>query len=80
MSRLKGASHKANMNPSKSSGSLKARGLKDIRIDEEVKIAVNIALERFQYSDQRGVFSLSGTEGTIANLHFCFFNPSVLWL
>lgn len=58
MAQSNAASHKANMNPSKKSSSLKAKGLKDIRIDEEVKIAVNIALERFQYSDQRGVFSL----------------------
>ncbi|KAL8203526.1 UNVERIFIED_CONTAM: 3'-5' RNA helicase ythdc2 [Gekko kuhli] len=35
-------------------GSGRAKGLKDIRIDEEVKIAVNIALERFRYGDQRG--------------------------
>lgn len=32
----------------------KAKGFKDIRIDEEVKIAVNFALERFRYSDQEG--------------------------
>lgn len=56
MSRSNATSHKANMNPSKPSGSLKAKGLKDIRVDEEVKIAVNIALERFQYSEQRGTF------------------------
>lgn len=35
----------------------KAKGFKDIRIDEEVKIAVNIALERFRYSDQKGGWS-----------------------
>lgn len=35
-------------------GGGRAKGLKDIRIDEEVKIAVNIALERFRYGDQRG--------------------------
>lgn len=58
MAQSKAAFQKANMKPSKKSGSLKAKGLKDIRIGEEVKIAVNIALERFQYSDQRGVFSL----------------------
>ena len=34
-------------------GGGRAKGLKDIRIDEEVKIAVNIALERFRYGDQR---------------------------
>lgn len=71
MSRSNAASQKANMNPSKLSRSQKAKGLKDIRVDEEVKIAVNIALERFQYSDQRGVFGLNGTENTIRNLQFC---------
>lgn len=45
---------KSHTNPSKHSAPVKARGLRDIRIDEEVKIAVNIALERFQYSDQKG--------------------------
>lgn len=42
------------MSQSSQSGSSRARGLKDIRIDEEVKIAVNIALYRFQYTDQKG--------------------------
>ena len=32
----------------------RGKGLKDIRIDEEVKIAVSISLERFQCSDQNG--------------------------
>ncbi|XP_068103375.1 3'-5' RNA helicase YTHDC2 isoform X2 [Hyperolius riggenbachi] len=43
----------------------KAKGLKDIRIDEEVKIAVNIALERFRYSEQKEMefpSSLTSTE------------------
>ncbi|KAG8598146.1 hypothetical protein GDO81_002511 [Engystomops pustulosus] len=43
----------------------KAKGLKDIRIDEEVKIAVNIALDRFRYSDQKEMefpSSLTSTE------------------
>ncbi|XP_060769254.1 3'-5' RNA helicase YTHDC2 isoform X2 [Neoarius graeffei] len=65
MSRSNAASQKANMNPSKLSRSQKAKGLKDIRVDEEVKIAVNIALERFQYSDQRDMefpSSLTSTE------------------
>uniref|UniRef100_A0A673L052 RNA helicase n=1 Tax=Sinocyclocheilus rhinocerous TaxID=307959 RepID=A0A673L052_9TELE len=48
---------KSHTNPSKQTASLKAKGLKDIRIDEEVKIAVNIALERFQYSDEKGLNS-----------------------
>lgn len=42
-------------------GGGRAKGLKDIRIDEEVKIAVNIALERFRYGDQRGKASDGGT-------------------
>lgn len=41
-------------------GGGRAKGLKDIRIDEEVKIAVNIALERFRYGDQRGEASDGG--------------------
>ncbi|XP_075692702.1 3'-5' RNA helicase YTHDC2 isoform X3 [Rhinoderma darwinii] len=43
----------------------RAKGLKDIRIDEEVKIAVNIALERFRYSDEKEMefpSSLTSTE------------------
>ncbi|XP_053557527.1 3'-5' RNA helicase YTHDC2 [Bombina bombina] len=47
------------------SNSVKAKGFKDIRIDEEVKIAVNIALERFRYSDQKEMdfpSSLTSTE------------------
>ncbi len=48
---------KSHTNPSKQTTSLRARGLKDIRIDEEVKISVNIALERFQYSDEKGLNS-----------------------
>ncbi|XP_053330262.1 3'-5' RNA helicase YTHDC2 [Spea bombifrons] len=48
--------------PSKSA---RAKGFKDIRIDEEVKIAVNMALERFRYSDQKEMefpSSLTSTE------------------
>ncbi|XP_015222321.2 3'-5' RNA helicase YTHDC2 isoform X1 [Lepisosteus oculatus] len=43
----------------------RAKGLKDIRVDEEVKIAVNAALERFRYSDQKEMefpSSLTSTE------------------
>ncbi|KAM7149206.1 3'-5' RNA helicase YTHDC2 isoform 7-T8 [Molossus nigricans] len=46
-------------------GGARAKGLKDVRIDEEVKIAVNIALERFRYGDQREMefpSSLTSTE------------------
>lgn len=31
--------------------------LRKIHIDEEVKIALNLSLERFYYSDQKGLFS-----------------------
>ncbi|CAB1318506.1 unnamed protein product [Coregonus sp. 'balchen'] len=56
MSRPSTASHKPAMGQSKHSGGggPRGKGLKDIRIDEEVKIAVNISLERFQYSEQKG--------------------------
>ncbi|XP_073533333.1 3'-5' RNA helicase YTHDC2 isoform X2 [Phyllobates terribilis] len=50
---------------SSTSKSGKAKGLKDIRIDEEVKIAVNIALDRFRNGDQKEMefpSSLTGTE------------------
>ncbi len=30
-------------------------GPREIHIDEEVKIAVNLSLERFRYSDQKGI-------------------------
>lgn len=42
-----------------------SNGLKNIHIDEEVKIAVNLSLERFRYSDQKEMefpSSLSSTE------------------
>lgn len=42
-----------------------SEGLKNIHIDEEVKISVNISLERFRYSDQKEMefpSSLSNTE------------------
>lgn len=32
-----------------------SNGLKEIHIDEEVKIAVNLSLERFRYSDHKGI-------------------------
>lgn len=50
--------------------SLKAKGFRDIRIDEEVKIAVNIALERFQYSDEKELdFPSSLTNSERAFIH-----------
>ncbi|CAB1332793.1 unnamed protein product, partial [Coregonus sp. 'balchen'] len=67
MSRPSNASTKPAMGQSKHSGGggPRGKGLKDIRIDEEVKIAVNISLERFQYSEQKEMefpSSLSSTE------------------
>lgn len=53
MSRPSNASPRAPA-PGGPGGGGRAKGLKDIRVDEEVKIAVNIALERFRYGDQRG--------------------------
>ncbi|XP_073514156.1 3'-5' RNA helicase YTHDC2-like isoform X3 [Phyllobates terribilis] len=50
---------------SSTSKSGKAKGLKDIHIDEEVEIAVNIALERFRNGDEKEMefpSSLTGTE------------------
>nr|XP_055054283.1 3'-5' RNA helicase YTHDC2 isoform X2 [Misgurnus anguillicaudatus] len=58
-----GGNPKSNMTASKQT--LKAKGLKDIRIDEEVKIAVNISLERFLHSDEKELdfpSSLTNTE------------------
>ncbi|XP_058878708.1 3'-5' RNA helicase YTHDC2-like [Acipenser ruthenus] len=65
MSRPSSVSPRPGMSQSSQSGSSRARGLKDIRIDEEVKIAVNIALDRFRYSDQKEMefpSSLTSTE------------------
>ncbi|KAJ8287216.1 hypothetical protein GJAV_G00048990 [Gymnothorax javanicus] len=65
MSRPSSASTGATMSQPKHSGVGRAKGLKDIRIDEEVKIAVNIAIERFQYSEEKELefpSSLTSTE------------------
>ncbi|XP_057177006.1 3'-5' RNA helicase YTHDC2 [Triplophysa rosa] len=59
------ATPKSKATASKQTSSLKAKGLKDIRIDEEVKIAVNISLERFQNSEEKELdfpSSLTNTE------------------
>ncbi|KAL0965522.1 hypothetical protein UPYG_G00282400 [Umbra pygmaea] len=61
------ASPKPAMGQSKHSGGggFRSKGLKDICIDEEVKISVNIALERFQYSEDKEMefpSSLASTE------------------
>ncbi|XP_073697034.1 3'-5' RNA helicase YTHDC2-like isoform X1 [Garra rufa] len=61
---------KSHTNPSKQTASMKAKGFKDIRIDEEVKIAVNIALERFRYSDDKELdFPSSLTNSERAFIH-----------
>uniref|UniRef100_A0A3Q3IHD5 RNA helicase n=1 Tax=Monopterus albus TaxID=43700 RepID=A0A3Q3IHD5_MONAL len=52
-----------------SRGSISKR-LKEIRIDEEVKIAVNLSLERFRYSDEREMeFPSSLTSNERAFIH-----------
>ncbi|XP_022600321.1 probable ATP-dependent RNA helicase YTHDC2 isoform X1 [Seriola dumerili] len=59
------ASHKAAKSHSTPPRGSTYKGLKEIHIDEEVKIAVNLSLERFRYSDQREMefpSSLSSTE------------------
>lgn len=50
-------------------GGARAKGLKDVRIDEEVKIAVNIALERFRYGDQKGEAPATDPAGCPASPH-----------
>ncbi|XP_076867546.1 3'-5' RNA helicase YTHDC2 isoform X2 [Brachyhypopomus gauderio] len=63
-------SQKAYMTSAKKPHSLKAKGFKDIRIDEEVKIAVNIALERFHHSDEKEMeFPSSFTSSERAFVH-----------
>ncbi|XP_067295893.1 3'-5' RNA helicase YTHDC2 [Pseudorasbora parva] len=63
-------SRKSSMSASKQTSSVKAKGLKDIRIEEEVKISVNIALERFQYSDDKELdFPSSLTNSERAFVH-----------
>ncbi|XP_034047713.1 3'-5' RNA helicase YTHDC2 [Thalassophryne amazonica] len=47
------SSQKAAKNQSKPSQDSLCSRLNDIRINEEVKIAVNVAMERFQYSDDK---------------------------
>uniref|UniRef100_A0A3B3T4R6 RNA helicase n=1 Tax=Paramormyrops kingsleyae TaxID=1676925 RepID=A0A3B3T4R6_9TELE len=59
------ASGKSTMNKSRQSRSSGGQCLKDIRINEEVKIAVNMSLERFRYSEQKEMefpSSLTSTE------------------
>ncbi|KAJ8338689.1 hypothetical protein SKAU_G00354750 [Synaphobranchus kaupii] len=61
----KSMSRPSSASQSQQTGPSRAKGLKDIRIDEEVKIAVNISLERFQYSEEKEMefpSSLTSTE------------------
>ncbi|XP_073408067.1 3'-5' RNA helicase YTHDC2 isoform X2 [Dendrobates tinctorius] len=46
-------SHPGAILKSSTSKSGKAKGLKDIHVDEEVEIAVNLALDRFRYGDEK---------------------------
>ncbi|XP_043915095.1 3'-5' RNA helicase YTHDC2 [Protopterus annectens] len=72
MSRPSTASPRPGKGHSDQTTSTKAKGLKDIRVDEEVKIAVNIALERFRYSDQKEMefpSSLTSTERAFIHRH-----------
>ncbi|XP_061118444.1 3'-5' RNA helicase YTHDC2 [Conger conger] len=65
MSRPSSASPRPAMSQPKQTGISRAKGFKDIRIDEEVKIAVNISFERFQYSEEKELefpSSLTSTE------------------
>ncbi|XP_028274222.1 3'-5' RNA helicase YTHDC2 [Parambassis ranga] len=58
-------SHKAARSQSKPARGSVSNRLKEIRIDEEVKIAVNLSVERFRYSDQKELefpSSLTSTE------------------
>lgn len=55
MSTAGSASKKAPKSHSTRSHGTTSKGLKEIHIDEEVKISINLSLERFQYSDQKGI-------------------------
>lgn len=54
MSKIGAATQKPSMNHNAQHGS-GVSNFKEIHIDEEVKIAVTLAFERFQYSDQKGI-------------------------
>ncbi|KAI1904626.1 hypothetical protein AGOR_G00007630 [Albula goreensis] len=70
MSSPSSASPRQAMSQSKQTGFSKSKGLKDIRIDEEVKIAVNISFERFQYSEEKELeFPSSLTSNERAFIH-----------
>lgn len=50
-----GATSQKARSQSKAARGSASNGLKEIHIDEEVKIAVNLSVERFHYSDQKGM-------------------------
>lgn len=52
--------------------------LKEIHIDEEVKIAVNLSLERFHYSDHKGIIDF--LYFYIFKENFTFWSVSVITL
>ncbi|KAM3599571.1 uncharacterized protein V6R79_008146 [Siganus canaliculatus] len=59
------SSRKASRNHNAASCGSISNGLREIHIDEEVKIAINLSLERFRYSEQKEMdfpSSLSSTE------------------
>lgn len=65
MSKIGAATQKPSMNHNASQHGSSASNFKEIHIDEEVKIAVTLAFERFQYSDQKETefpSSLTSTE------------------
>uniref|UniRef100_A0A3Q4M2M3 RNA helicase n=1 Tax=Neolamprologus brichardi TaxID=32507 RepID=A0A3Q4M2M3_NEOBR len=65
MSKIGAATQKPSMNHNAPQHGSSASNFKEIHIDEEVKIAVTLAFERFQYSDQKETefpSSLTSTE------------------
>lgn len=65
MSKIGAATQKPSMSHNAPQHGSSASSFKEIHIDEEVKIAVTLALERFQYSDQKEMefpSSLTSTE------------------
>lgn len=49
-----GISKKSAKIPNMSSNGSRSKSSKEIHIDEVVKIAMNLSLERFHYSDEKG--------------------------
>uniref|UniRef100_UPI0037E88EAD 3'-5' RNA helicase YTHDC2 isoform X2 n=1 Tax=Semicossyphus pulcher TaxID=241346 RepID=UPI0037E88EAD len=70
MSNAGSASRKPSRSQKTSNRGSSSSGLKEIHIDEEVKIAVNLSLERFRYSDEKEMeFSTSLTSTERAFIH-----------